>query len=1513
VADGAAGNLPDGLKYTVKGNKLTISGNTFPAKERIKAAGFRWDGANKAWATSGTPDQLSAKLAKLAGGGGGAGASPAQTTTADVDVVISTAHKAKGLEWDNVRIADDFRGPRRDKNDPEVVHMPDPEELRLAYVAVTRAKKKLDPGSLSWVYSYTDDEDEDPNVLNDNSQNDAAEAIADAPPAPAPAPVPEDKAATRAKMQAAHVSAIEGSLTSSKFESVTGDASYRKLMDALAAYKASPSEGGYKTVVAGFKKVKPKLAVRAREEGAYGSISAVSSHSDLPTVDLAGGKMPAGHAAQWDRIPENVLSFVNAHMRSRGGGVVYSKDGLEAYQEHFTGKTTPRASGSDTRAAKDVHGLYDPDSGIVVIDRGAFTKPDDDVIAHEMSHALDYALGEYLTGSATTPFSGEAAFSTAYRRLVRALRTENGSAYDWYLTDEDMSNGGEHNGTWGSSETFAELYRAYMDAKAAGADDVRLEAMRDFWAKHIATSKVTDVDQAKNALGALYDVVFGAESQVDGAINDPDGGMWDKGADFTPESTRGSLTNRLDWIEGLASGATTNEITTGFVRSDETQLDTPEGTHWPSGEDKASQATRSRLLKALDNFSPGTDIDTMARNIVAAFRSATPREREDGVKWYARARDFARDEMKGDLSLRQKSAILAAFSPQTGWEANKAIALRFTEFFSEDPVITEDFLASTATSGGKTMTHGQWLAKNTGMKKAGGGIVPGKRLSEYSVPEQIALFQTLVKDDENPVVAPTYTTEGTLAREGAAKVKTPTGPTIASAMRAFYGEDTLETINAALSGHKVRSFYNNIVTGGESLDSVTVDTHALDAALLGTHAVRGSNKAFSLVTEKDGSTTLVDGQTFLSSGGGERKVEGLKGSYPLFWEAFRRATEQINDEDGTELTMPQVQAVAWIATLDDSESSRILGTLRASADENGGTPNWDTSLAAINADREGRGLEPLQNVVALQAMFEADHSVGMEELPSFIGPKGETVSRREYLRDYKAWDSRNKPGAKPVSDMVAQRAAHFGWKGASLKSTKPKRKRKADDILGPAAAMNRSAIMGRRKPEEKSALELPDTRASVKPNTTNWKRMPLNGAAGKKRLEELNAIHKPTGVGITPMKGHTHVWIRNDAENPQAIGNIAVFEGKGVTPKYVQTAFHKVVSVRQSHERLTAYRPHLAKLEADTARDALTDDNAAVLRLMLASGIRVDTTQGADISQKGTGATYGASSLQARHVQLLPGGVVRLRFRGKMRRINTVDFKDPVVHTALAARLDRLAEGGDTLFSERNGEASLFPNFDYKEMQDYLRARVGERGNAHDLRRNYATTLAAGMVGILPVPKNQDEYVKAITAVGTQVSAHINDNPGQSLQSYIDPFVFSGWRNAVGLPPLNVGEMESAVIADAVDEALKGKTDLKDRFTPTYATALVSMGTNEWYTRGGYTLVKEDGVYVLYLTSEYKKKSRKPVQRFGKQRSEAAAYIAANPNPGGQDFEGDDFGPDFGEVESPTTSPEEPVVPGVVV
>lgn len=75
-------------------------------------------------------------------------------------VTVSTAHKAKGREWSRVKIADDFTPPRdsdeKDSNGEPIPGRIDEAEARLAYVAVTRARHRLDLGGLRWINTHPD-------------------------------------------------------------------------------------------------------------------------------------------------------------------------------------------------------------------------------------------------------------------------------------------------------------------------------------------------------------------------------------------------------------------------------------------------------------------------------------------------------------------------------------------------------------------------------------------------------------------------------------------------------------------------------------------------------------------------------------------------------------------------------------------------------------------------------------------------------------------------------------------------------------------------------------------------------------------------------------------------------------------------------------------------------------------------------------------------------------------------------------------------------------------------------------------------------------------------------------------------------------------------------------------------------------------------------------------------------------------------------------------------------------
>jgi hypothetical protein len=74
------------------------------------------------------------------------------------DIILSTAHKSKGREWDAVKIAGDFSDPTVREDGSEVDSASIKGELCLSYVSVTRAKLQLDCESLQYINVYNNRE-----------------------------------------------------------------------------------------------------------------------------------------------------------------------------------------------------------------------------------------------------------------------------------------------------------------------------------------------------------------------------------------------------------------------------------------------------------------------------------------------------------------------------------------------------------------------------------------------------------------------------------------------------------------------------------------------------------------------------------------------------------------------------------------------------------------------------------------------------------------------------------------------------------------------------------------------------------------------------------------------------------------------------------------------------------------------------------------------------------------------------------------------------------------------------------------------------------------------------------------------------------------------------------------------------------------------------------------------------------------------------------------------------------
>jgi hypothetical protein len=102
------------------------------------------------------------------------------TPEQQAEVTVSTAHKAKGREWARVRIAYDFAPPKdSDQDDGTGRPVPAPiddGEARLAYVAVTRTRRRLDIGGLSWIHDHPDGSPRAPTRIEPRAQHARADA-----------------------------------------------------------------------------------------------------------------------------------------------------------------------------------------------------------------------------------------------------------------------------------------------------------------------------------------------------------------------------------------------------------------------------------------------------------------------------------------------------------------------------------------------------------------------------------------------------------------------------------------------------------------------------------------------------------------------------------------------------------------------------------------------------------------------------------------------------------------------------------------------------------------------------------------------------------------------------------------------------------------------------------------------------------------------------------------------------------------------------------------------------------------------------------------------------------------------------------------------------------------------------------------------------------------------------------------------------------------------------------------
>ena len=335
-----------------------------------------------------------------------------------------------------------------------------------------------------------------------------------------------------------------------------------------------------------------------------------------------------------------------------------------------------------------------------------------------------------------------------------------------------------------------------------------------------------------------------------------------------------------------------------------------------------------------DEQATGTD-DEVIRHFMELAKSNLrwlwdmfPKEYRDRAKlWYVGANKIA-DAVaeKYAISTEQAAGVFAVLSPQKDWFQNVSMGERIVEIWNraktENFVFTpelfnyvrdKDVATAKKDAEKRKVKEEKWAALEA--------LYAGKAWNDLPLDGRARLFRALDEttgDRSYRIILP----EG--GRGDLARTADGTPSTVAWSSYNFIEkalsileDGSIANISERLGNeHKVRNFYNNISDPNNANGYVTIDTHAVAAALL--NALSGS------------SPEVAD--NFGAAGGDS--LLGVSGSYGVYAEAYMELANELSRELGVEVLAREVQSVTWEAVrLLFTKEQKTSGNLGAKIDE----------------------------------------------------------------------------------------------------------------------------------------------------------------------------------------------------------------------------------------------------------------------------------------------------------------------------------------------------------------------------------------------------------------------------------------------------------------------------------------------------------------------------------------------------------------------------------------------------
>ena len=272
---------------------------------------------------------------------------------------------------------------------------------------------------------------------------------------------------------------------------------------------------------------------------------------------------------------------------------------------------------------------------------------------------------------------------------------------------------------------------------------------------------------------------------------------------------------------------------------------------------------------------------------------------EDSMWWYWGANKLAQ-EMSGkyNLSIEQSAGMLAVESPQNPWDQNIYHAKTIADILTnQQNTVFDDKMAAEYLRYMAIHEKDYIAIKNLAKAKINLSLIQGVALRD--IPEKLQSHFIRTYDQVyGSTRIPTYTPDGELTGDisrrddGEAWKQSWNSFSMIDNAISIFKDGSKENITRQLgSGHKVRSFYNNIVNPGSKSGNVTIDTHAV---------------AISLFSPVGGSSFEVSANFGTGGYGTSTNIFiGISGTYAAFADAYRIAAAEVG------ILPNQFQSVVW--------------------------------------------------------------------------------------------------------------------------------------------------------------------------------------------------------------------------------------------------------------------------------------------------------------------------------------------------------------------------------------------------------------------------------------------------------------------------------------------------------------------------------------------------------------------------------------------------------------------------